>query len=176
MKNNIKRICIIGGSGTGKTTLADNLGKQLYLPVIHIDGLNYLENWVEQDKKERDKKIIEEANKEKWIMDGTYRSTLDYRLNNADIVIYLDYSTISQVKGVLQRFIINHGKEKNEIAGCKEQMNWKFLSFVINWRKNKRSEIIERLRNIDSKKVYIFNSRRKLNKWFKQEFKSKIIC
>ena len=29
MKNSIKKICIIGGSGTGKTTQADNLGKQL---------------------------------------------------------------------------------------------------------------------------------------------------
>lgn len=29
----MKRICIIGGSGTGKTTLSNNLSKELNLPV-----------------------------------------------------------------------------------------------------------------------------------------------
>lgn len=38
----MKRICIIGGSGTGKTTLAKNLGKQLSLPVYYIDGIHHL--------------------------------------------------------------------------------------------------------------------------------------
>ena len=41
----MERICIIGGSGTGKTTLANNLGKELDLPIYHIDGINYSENW-----------------------------------------------------------------------------------------------------------------------------------
>ena len=54
----MKRICIIGGSGTGKTTLADNLGEQLKLPVYHIDGIHYLNNWEVRDKKERDKIIL----------------------------------------------------------------------------------------------------------------------
>lgn len=53
----MNRISIIGGSGTGKTTLANNLGKQLNLPVYHIDGINYLDNWQERDKGERDKII-----------------------------------------------------------------------------------------------------------------------
>ena len=45
----MNRISIIGGSGTGNTTLAKNLGKQLNLPVYHIDGINYLDNWQERD-------------------------------------------------------------------------------------------------------------------------------
>ena len=32
----MKRICIIGGSGIGKTALGKNLGEQLNLPVYHI--------------------------------------------------------------------------------------------------------------------------------------------
>ena len=162
----MKRICIIGGSGTGKTTLAENLGKQLNLPVYHIDGIHHLRNWQTRDKDQRDQIIIEKADGDKWIIDGTYHSTLDYRLNKADFVIYLDYSTIAQVKGILGRFMKNHGKEKKEIPGCKERMNWEFFSYVVKWRKNQRNKIIDKISKIDSNKVHRFKNRRQLNRWY----------
>lgn len=170
----MERICIIGGSGTGKTTLADNLGKQLKLPVYHIDAIHHLKNWETRDKKERDKIILEKIKENKWVIDGTYRSTLKQRLERADYVIYLDYSTIAQIKGVVGRYIKNHGKEKQEIPGCKEKISFKFLFWVLNWRKNKRQEIIENIKNIDSNKIHIFKTRRELNKWYKSKFKNKI--
>lgn len=123
----MNRICIIGGSGTGKTTLSNNLGKQLNIPVYHIDGIHHLENWKIRDKDERDKIILEKIDEDKWIMDGTYMSTLKKRLEKSDYIIYLDYSTIVQLKGVLGRFIKNHGKEKEEIPGCKERIIWHFF-------------------------------------------------
>ena len=149
----MERICIIGESGTGKTTLSNNLSKELNLPVYHIDGIHHLENWKERDKKERDRLILEKASQEKWIIDGTYRSTLQQRLEKADYVIYLDYFTMAQVIGVLKRFIKNHGKEKDEIPGCKEKMSWKFLWLVINWRKNKRKQLNKRYKNTFGKKM-----------------------
>lgn len=170
----MKRICIIGGSGTGKTTLAKNLGKQLNLPVYHIDGIHHLKNWEIRNKDERDKIILEKADEDKWIIDGTYSSTLKQRLEKSDCVIYLDYSTIAQIKGVLGRFIKNHGKEKEEIPGCKEKMSLEFFWWVVNWRKNKRQTIIENLQGIESSKIHIFKTRKQLNKWYESEFNRKI--
>lgn len=175
MLKNIKKISIIGGSGTGKTTLANNLSKELNLPVYYIDGIHHLENWKIRNKDERDKIILEKANEEKWIIDGTYHSTLKERLEKADLVIYLDYSSISQIKGVLGRFIKNHGKEKEEIPGCKERMSFEFFFWVLNWRKNKRNKIIENINKIDKNKVLIFKNRKQLNKWYYNNFDKKII-
>ena len=172
----MNRICIIGGSGTGKTTLANNLGRKLNLPIYHIDGIHHLQNWQVRDKEERDKIILQKANEEKWIIDGTYHSTLRQRLEKADYIIYLDYSTIAQLRGVLGRFVKNHGKEKDEIPGCKEKMSLDFFLLVVNWRKNKRPAIIENLNEISSNKVHIFKTRRQLNKWYKKEFNEKIKC
>ena len=170
----MNRICIIGGSGTGKTTLANNLGKQLNLPIYHIDGIHHLPNWEIRDKDERDKIILQKTNEERWIIDGTYHSTLKKRLEKADNVIYLDYSTIAQIKGVLGRFIKNGGKEKEEIPGCNERINWEFFWKVLKWRKNKRATIIENIKEFDSDKIHIFKSRRQLNKWYKDKFNEKI--
>ena len=170
----MKRICIIGGSGTGKTTLAKNLGKQLNLPVYYIDGIHHLKNWEIRNKDERDKIILEKADEDKWIIDGTYHSTLKQRLEKADCIIYLDYSSIAQIRGVLGRFIKNHGKEKEEIPGCKEKMSLEFFWWVVNWRKNKRQTIIENLQEIESDKIHIFKTRRQLNKWYENEFNRKI--
>ena len=170
----MNRVCIIGGSGTGKTTLANNLGKDLNLPIYHIDGIHHLKNWEIRDKEERDKIILEKINEEKWIMDGTYHSTLKSRLEKSDYIIYLDYSTIAQIKGVLGRVIKNHGKEKPEIPGCEEKMSWHFFFFVFNWRKNKRQFIIDNLQEINNDKIHIFKTRRQLNKWYKNKFNKKM--
>ena len=174
MLNNVSRISIIGGSGTGKTTLSESLSKDVNIPVYHIDGIHHLKNWKVRDSNERDKIILDLIKKEKWIIDGTYHSTLQARLEKSDLIIYLDYSTLAQVKGALGRFIKNHGKEKPEIPGCNEQMTFKFFIFVVNWRKNKRQFIIDALENIDKDKILIFKNRRKLNKWYKKEIGKKI--
>lgn len=89
------RISIVGGSGSGKSTLCNILSKSLNLPAIHLDAINYKPNWVEIDKTERDKIISMRAVEEKWIIDGNYNKTLKERLDKADLIIWLDYSTFS---------------------------------------------------------------------------------
>ena len=55
------RISIVGGSGSGKSTLCNILSKELGLPAIHLDAINYEPNWVEIDKTERDNIILSNA-------------------------------------------------------------------------------------------------------------------
>lgn len=174
MKDIINRICIIGGSGSGKTTLADNLGKILELPIYHIDGINYYKNWKQRDKSERDEIILEIIEEPKWVMDGTYNSTLQKRLEKSDLIIFLDYSTLALLKGVLERFFKHNGRERQEIPGCNERISPKFILWVIKWRKNKRRKILEEIKKVDIEKVLIFKNRKQLNRWFIKEFNTKI--
>ena len=98
------------------------------------------------------------------------------RGRKSDYIIYLDYSTLTQVIGIMKRFFKNHSKEKEEIPGCKEQMNWKFFWFVVNWRKNKRKEVLEKISKVSQEKVLIFHNRKQLNKWYRNIFNKKIKC
>ena len=81
----VSRISIIGGSGSGKSTLANILSKKLDIPAVHLDAINYKNNWVEIDKTERDKIIEEKANEDKWIINGKYWITQNLR----EIIIYI---------------------------------------------------------------------------------------
>lgn len=161
------RICIIGGSGSGKSTLCNILSKELNLPAVHIDAINYNENWTEVDKTERDKKIIEKASEDKWIIDGNYNKTLKERFERADLIIWLDYSTYMHLKGALKRFFTMRNQERPEIPGCKEHLDFKFMKYVITYNKKNRPIVLEKLQNIPKDKVLIFKKQKDLNNWLK---------
>ena len=174
MIKNMNKISIIGGPGTGKTTLGDNLSKELKIPVYHLDGIHHLENWKTRDSKERDEIILKIIEESKWIIDGTYKSTLEERVKSSDMVIFLNYSMVARLKGIFSRYLKNRGKEKKEIPGCKEKMDFTFIKFTFSWNKTKGYEIKEILKKHKDKNVLVFKNRAELKKWYKKEFNKTI--
>ena len=163
------KIAIVGAPGTGKTTLSNILSKLYGIEATHIDGIHHMENWVQRDKDERDKIILDIVKRGKWIIDGTYKATLKPRFEAADLIIWLDYSSFAQIKGVMGRYLKNKGKEKPEIPGCKEKMDKEFFTYVLKYNKEKRKNIVNNLEGIDKSKLIVFKNRRQLNKWLKKE-------
>jgi adenylate kinase family enzyme len=162
------RISIVGGPGSGKSTLCNILSKELNLPAIHLDAINFNSNWVEIDKEERDKIISNKASENKWIIDGNYNKTLKERLAKADLIIWLDYSTLMQLKGVLKRFLKTRNTERPEIPGCKERLNFTFIKYVLAYNKKKRPIIVDYLKDVPKEKVLIFKKQKDLNVWLKE--------
>lgn len=109
---------------------------------------------IEIDKNKRDKIINERANEDKWIIDGNYSKTLKERFGRADLIIWLDYSTYAQVKGIFNRILKKYGKEKTEIPGCKERFNFTFFKYVITYNKKKRHIIVDNFEWYPEDKVH----------------------
>lgn len=161
------RISIVGGSGSGKSTLCNILSKELNLPAIHLDGINFNPNWVEIDKTERDKIISSKALEDKWIIDGNYTKTLKERFERADLIIWLDYSTFALLKGIFKRFLQTRNKEREEIPGCKERLNFDFIKYVVTYNKKKRPIIEDYLKDVPKDKFLVFKKQKNLNNWLK---------
>ena len=164
----LNRIAIIGAPGSGKTTLSQKLEKLYNLPLFNIDTIYQLPNWVMRDPKERDAMILEEADKDKWIIDGTFIDTLEYRVNRADRVIFLDYSTWTFLRGIFDRLIHNYGKEKPDMPGCKERFDLDFIFYVATYNIRRRKYVLEVLNKFKDKDIIIFRKQKDLNKWVEE--------
>lgn len=117
------------------------------------------------DPEKRDKQIIEEAQKEKWIIDGTFIDTLEERIKRADKVIFLDYSTITFLKGIFKRLFKNYGKEKPDMPGCKERFDLSFIFYVATYNLRRRKYIVEILNKYPEKDIMYFKKQKDLNSW-----------
>lgn len=168
------RILILGGPGAGKTTLARNLSQMTGIEATYLDGLNFEANWKMVDSDKRDFEINEIMKKDRWIMDGTYKTTLKERCKLADLIIVLDYPSFALLKGVLKRNIKNKGKEKEEIPGCIERIDSMLVKQIFTHNKTLRPIIMDCIREVNSNKVFIFKKQKDLNRWFERIFKTKI--
>lgn len=83
-----KRIVILGNAGSGKSSLARQLGEQLALPVVHLDTLFWGPNWTKPVASEfrARVRVSEAVSGSHWIceMQNFYRS---YTMCGASIVM-----------------------------------------------------------------------------------------
>ena len=89
-KNHVKRIAIIGNAGSGKSTLSQKLHTITNLPVYYLDQYYWKPGWVRTDPDEYKKMHDAICDKEEWIIDGINLRVMEYRIQRADVVIFLD--------------------------------------------------------------------------------------
>ena len=165
----MERIIIIGCGGAGKSTLARQLGEKTGLPVVHLDKLFWHPGWVESTKDEIDVKILEAMQKPQWILDGNYNRTLPMRLEKCDTVIYLDFSRVACLLGVVKRVLTTYGTVRPDMAeGCPERFDWEFLQWVWNFNKNKRKKYYDLLSAQTGKEIYILKNRCQVKRFLGQ--------
>lgn len=106
------KIFIIGGAGSGKTTLAQKLSEKYHIPHFDLDEINWInENGQfygqKRDKKERSQLLrnLLEANSD-WIFEGVYfKDWIDPIIEQADKIIILNSSKWLRCYRCCKRFI-----------------------------------------------------------------------
>ena len=165
----MERVIIIGCGGAGKSTLAQKMGQKTGLPVVHLDKLFWKPGWVESTPEEIDGKIRQELDKPQWIMDGNFNRTLPMRVARADTVIYLDFSRMACLLGVLKRVLTTYGKVRPDMGeGCPERIDFEFLKWVWNYNKNKRENNYRLLNEAEHAETIVLKNRRAVKKFLAQ--------
>ena len=140
------RVAIIGPGGAGKSTLARQLGEKTGLPVVHLDSVYWNAGWVETPKEVWAQTVRELTERGAWITDGNFGGTMNLRLAAADTIIFLDLPRVVCIMRVLRRFLKYRHQSRPDMApGCPEKLDFVFLKWIWNYRRDRRPGILKRI-------------------------------
>ncbi|EJI1382244.1 MULTISPECIES: DNA topology modulation protein [Vibrio] len=154
----MRRIAVIGSGGSGKSTFSALLGKELNLPVHHLDQLYWKPNWVKTPKDDWIKIQKGLCKSECWIIDGNYQSTLDIRFEACDTVIFLDVNRYTCIYRALKRTLLS-SKRPDLAEGCDERFDIEFIKFLWDYPKKSKPLIMDKIKTLTrNKRVIIAKS------------------
>jgi adenylate kinase family enzyme len=86
----IRRVSVVGSSGSGKTTFAARLAARLAVEHIELDAINWGPDWSPSDPDAFRRAVRAATSGEAWVCDGNYSAVRPIVLERADTVVWLD--------------------------------------------------------------------------------------
>jgi adenylate kinase family enzyme len=86
----MKRVVIIGPSGSGKATLGQWIGRHVGLPFTNLDDLHWRPAWVEAPLREFRAAVDSVAQASRCVVAGNYAEARDLVWLRADTLVWLD--------------------------------------------------------------------------------------
>lgn len=102
----MRRINVVGTSGSGKSTFSRMLAKKLDYPYLEMDAMFWKPNWQESSDEEFFAKLKGSLSQEGWVLDGNYNRTVDIKWANVDHVIWIDYPFSRTAYQAIKRALI----------------------------------------------------------------------
>lgn len=115
------RIAVIGGPGSGKTTVAGTLARQLGIPHIELDGIFHLPDWHELPVDEFRARLAHVVAEDSWIVDGNYSAVADLVWARAQCVIWLDLPRPLVMRRLLRRTLTRMARREELWHGNRER-------------------------------------------------------
>ena len=99
----MRRVNVVGNSGSGKTTFAAALAARLGVPHVEIDALNWAPNWTEVPDDVLRERVGQAVAADAWVVDGNYGRVRDLIWSRADTVVWLDFPLSIVLSRVIRR-------------------------------------------------------------------------
>lgn len=156
---------IIGGAGSGKSTVARMLGDKTGLPVINMDKLYWQSGWRLRNRDETRRLVLATIEADQWIFEGNFSELFQARLARADTLIFLDLPTWMRLARVVRRTIRDYGRVRPDMQeGCPERFDWDFLKWVADYDRRGRAKALQLLADAPAEKRMLhLKSRRQVN-------------
>ncbi|ADG74268.1 putative adenylate kinase [Cellulomonas flavigena DSM 20109] len=87
----LRRVRVVGTTGSGKTTFARRLAGVLGVPHVELDEVFWGPGWVKRDPDEALADVRARTAGPGWVTDGNWDSRLGGALDTTDTVVWLDY-------------------------------------------------------------------------------------
>jgi adenylate kinase family enzyme len=156
----MRRVVVIGSSGSGKSTVARRIGERTGLPVFHLDVLYFKPGWVKTPKPEWSEVIAQLAARDSWIIDGNHASTLEVRLAACDTIVFLEIPPWVCVWRVLKRCWQYRGRSRPDTGdGCPERLTLRMLMWVWAYSQKRKARHLRMIHAVaHEKQLFVLSS------------------
>ncbi|MBR9792959.1 MAG: adenylate kinase [Gammaproteobacteria bacterium] len=133
----MKRINVVGTSGSGKSHFSSRLAAKLGVPYIEMDAVFWLPNWQHLELEDFIATLKPLLEQESWVLDGNQSKTNSFKWQYVDTIVWLDYGFWHTFKQILFRSV-KRAYTKEEVwpgTGNKESFRRNFFSSdsVVLW-------------------------------------------
>ena len=154
----MQKVIVIGCPGSGKSTFSRALHEITGLPLVHLDQLYWNADRTTVPREVFRQRLADAMQSERWIIDGNYSSTMEWRMAACDTVIFLDYPTQVCLDGIKAR----RGTARTDLPWVEavgEPEDESFLEFVRSYEKDSRPQVMALLEQYTDKTVICFSDR-----------------
>jgi adenylate kinase family enzyme len=150
------RICILGPSNSGKSTLAEAIARKSSLKAVHLDQLHHLPhtNWVPRPASEFLALHQEAIAGDCWVIDGNYSQYFSQRFQRATGVILLDISTVASLLRYFRRTLFERSRI-GALAGGQDSVKLAMLHHIAVVTPGNRKRYAEIYRQLSLPKIYL---------------------
>ena len=151
----MKKIIVIGCPGSGKSTVSRALHNKTGIPLYHLDMMYWNADKTTVEKSVFLERLYAVLEKDEWIIDGNYGSTMELRMAACDTVIFLDYPLDVCLDGIKER----RGKPRSDIPWIETEEDAEFIEFIKNYNEQQKPKVLELLEKYSDKNIVILESR-----------------
>lgn len=125
------RICILGPSNSGKSTLAEAIARKRDLAAVHLDQLYHLPNtdWKPRPQEEFVALHDVAISGDRWVVDGNYTITMPQRFLRATGLILLDISTPVSLLRYVRRSLFESDRVGG-LEGGRDSIKWAMIHHI----------------------------------------------
>ena len=160
----MKKIIIIGCPGSGKSLLSRALHQKTGIPLYHLDMMYWNADKTTVEKSVFRQRLAAVLEKDRWIIDGNYGSTMEMRLAACDTVIFLDYPSEVCLDGVRSR----RGKPRSDMPWVETEEDAEFIGFIKSYKEQERPKVLALLEKYGDKAIFVFKSREEADAFLSQ--------
>lgn len=119
----MKRVAVVGSSGSGKTTVASAIARALSIPHLELDSVYHQPNWRELPSDVFRDAVRSFADRDSWIIDGNYarHGIADIVWPRADTIVWLDLSRSQTMRRIVPRTLRRIARSEELWNGNRER-------------------------------------------------------
>ena len=155
----MQRIIVIGCPGSGKSTFSRVLHQKTGIPLYHLDMMHWNADKTTVEKSVFLERLSAVLEKNEWIIDGNYSSTMELRMMACDTVIFLDLPLGVCLAGIQER----RGKPRSDMPWCDTEEDTEFAEFIKSYHKLQKPKVLELFEKFRDKTIIVLNSREQVN-------------